>query len=129
MGSLGGCNLDVTWGAREGAGQEVGYLREVENGGAAFDSQRSHVVGSRRHFRGCESPEPDPRLLSGLPDFGDPFSPGPHSHSSVLRMLSINSIIVDGVGVGAPASLFVIHFSTVRPGTIFSTSLGLVFRV
>lgn len=107
MGGLGGGSLDVTWGARDGSGQEMGNFREIENGGAALDGQGGDVVGPGRHFGGGESTEPDPGLLSGLPDFGDPFPPCPHSHSSVHNILT---------------SLLVFS-SVVGPGTTFSTSL------
>lgn len=125
-GGLGGGGLDVTRGARDGAGQEVGYLWEVENGGAALDGKRGDVVGSGCHFRGREGSQPDPGLLPGLPDFGDPFSPCPHSDSSVHQMLAAATVVTIG---DVPASLLTIHFLTPRPGLVFSTSLGLGFRV
>nr|GMD93311.1 hypothetical protein Iba_chr14fCG6200 [Ipomoea batatas] len=78
-GSQGG-GLDVTRGARGGAGQEVGKFREVEDRGFSLDRQGGDVVGPSGHLGAGESAEPDPRLLLGLPDLRYPFPPRPHSH-------------------------------------------------
>jgi len=80
--------LNVPRRVRVWPGQRAGELREVENGGAAFDGERRNVVRTRRHLGGGEGAEPDPVLLPGLADFGYPLPPGPHSHPSVYGVLA-----------------------------------------
>lgn len=82
-GGGGGGGLDVAGGEGEGFGKQGSYLREVENGGLAFDAEGGDVVGSSGHFRSGEGAEPDSRFLAGLADFGDPFAPISHSDAVV----------------------------------------------
>lgn len=79
--------LNVARRQRSRAGERVGQVREVENGGGAFDAESGDVVRSRRHFRRGECAQPYPRFLPGLADFGHPFSPVPHAHPSVHGVL------------------------------------------
>ena len=87
-GSFGGGGLNVAGGAGVGSGERTGEFGEVEDGGSAFNGEGGDVVGTRRHLRGGEGAEPDPVLLSGLPDFGYPLPPRPHSDPSVYRVLA-----------------------------------------
>lgn len=59
MSSFGGGDLDVFWGGAGGPGEVRGEFGEIEEGGAALDGQRRHVVGPGGHFRGGEGSEPD----------------------------------------------------------------------
>lgn len=47
-------------------------------------------MGPGRHFGRREGPEPDSGLLSGLTDFGDPFTPGPLSYPSVDGVFALS---------------------------------------
>lgn len=88
-GGLGGGGLDVARAEGGGAGQGGGELGEIEYGGGALDADRGDVVRTRRHLRCGEGAEPDARFLAGLPDFGYPFAPVPHSDPPVNRVLGV----------------------------------------
>lgn len=82
-----GCGgLNVAWGAREGAGEQVRDFREVEDCGLALDGERRHVMGPRRHFGGGKGSEPDAGLLARFADFRDPFAPIALPHAVVHRV-------------------------------------------
>lgn len=88
-GGLCGGGLDVAWGGGGGAGEGGGELREVEDGGVAFDGECCHVMRTRRHFGGGEGAEPDPALFLRLANLGNPFSPRPHSDPTVHRVAAV----------------------------------------
>lgn len=56
-------------------------------------------MGPGSHFGAGESAQPDPRLLLGLADFRNPFSPSPHPDTSIHGMLAAAIIIIIVVAV------------------------------
>lgn len=90
---FGGSSLNISGWFGRGSGEGSGEVREVEDGGVAFNGEGGDVVSTRGHFGGGEGAEPDPIFLPGFADFGDPFAPGSHSDSSVNRVLGVAATI------------------------------------